>query len=149
MKNQFIEQKTITPETFHFDRLVKGEDLNHHKTLFAGRSAEWFVEAGFIAVASILPAANIVCVKIHGMEFSQPIYPGEIARFESRIAYVGRTSVKVHITIKRQKESRLVLEGFITFVHVNEEGRPVPHHLELNLLTPEDQHLYQTASTLR
>ena len=149
MRKQSIERKTITPETFHFDRLVKGEDLNHHKTLFAGRSAEWFVEAGFIAVANVLPASNIVCVKIHGMEFTQPIYPGEIARFESRIAYVGRTSVKVHVTIKRQNETRPMLEGFITFVHVNEDGRPVPHQLDLHLLTPEDQHLHQTASTLR
>ena len=32
-------------------RLVKGEDLNHHGTLYAGRTAEWFVEAGFIAAA--------------------------------------------------------------------------------------------------
>ena len=31
--------------TYH---LVKSEDLNHHGTLYAGRSAEWFVEAGFI-----------------------------------------------------------------------------------------------------
>ena len=32
--------------TYH---LVKSEDLNHHGTLYAGRNAEWFVEAGFIA----------------------------------------------------------------------------------------------------
>ena len=31
--------------------LVKSEDLNHHRTLFAGRGAEWLVEAGFIAAA--------------------------------------------------------------------------------------------------
>ncbi|NTU75550.1 MAG: acyl-CoA thioesterase, partial [Anaerolineaceae bacterium] len=31
--------------------LVKSEDLNHHGTLYAGRTAEWFVESGFIAAA--------------------------------------------------------------------------------------------------
>jgi len=51
----------MKPQTFHYDRLVKSEDLNHHGTLFAGRSAEWFVEAGFIAAASVLPPKNIVC----------------------------------------------------------------------------------------
>ena len=33
-------------KTYH---LVKGEDLNHHGRLYAGRNAEWFVESGFIA----------------------------------------------------------------------------------------------------
>ncbi len=32
--------------------LVKSEDLNHHGTLFAGRSAEWLVESGFVAAAA-------------------------------------------------------------------------------------------------
>ena len=35
--------------------LVKGEDLNHHGTLYAGRGVEWMVETGFI-VASIVMA---------------------------------------------------------------------------------------------
>ena len=40
--------------------LVKGEDLNHHRTLFAGRGAEWLVEAGFIAAADMLNR-NLFC----------------------------------------------------------------------------------------
>ncbi len=28
------------------NRFVKSEDLNHHGTLFAGRTSEWFVETG-------------------------------------------------------------------------------------------------------
>ena len=40
-------------QIYHYDRLVKSEDLNHHGTLFAGRSAEWFVEAGFIAAGAL------------------------------------------------------------------------------------------------
>ncbi len=62
----------MEPKEISYVRLVKSEDLNHHGTLFAGRCAEWFVEAGFIAVASVLPAENIVCMKIHGLEFSRP-----------------------------------------------------------------------------
>ena len=33
-------------QTLVTNRFVKGEDLNHHGTLFAGRAAEWFVESG-------------------------------------------------------------------------------------------------------
>ncbi|MEL7655970.1 MAG: acyl-CoA thioesterase, partial [Bacillota bacterium] len=37
---------------YQISHLVKSEDLNHHGTLFAGRSAEWLVEAAFVAAAS-------------------------------------------------------------------------------------------------
>jgi acyl-CoA hydrolase len=60
----------MKPQMSLYDRLVKSENLNHHGTQFAGRSAEWFVEARFIATASALPAQNIVRLKIHGMTFN-------------------------------------------------------------------------------
>jgi acyl-CoA hydrolase len=53
------------PKVVYTTRLVKSEDLNHHGTLFAGRTAEWFVESGFIAAARLINPQNIVCLKIH------------------------------------------------------------------------------------
>ena len=138
----------MKPQSFHYDRLVKGEDLNHHGTLFAGRSAEWFVEAGFIAAASALPAQNIVCLKIHGMTFTRPVRPGEIACFESRIVHTGRTSLKTYVRLKLRDREESVLEGFITFVHVDENGKAQPHGLELELETEEDKALNQQAASL-
>jgi len=128
--------------------LVKSEDLNHHQTLFAGRCAEWFVEAGFIAVASVLPPRNVVCVKIHGFTFSSPAEPGEIVRFESKIVQTGRSSVKVYITLNRKKEQNPIVSGFITFVHVNQAGQPIPHQLTLEVSNPEDVRLNQIAGEL-
>ena len=49
-----MDPKVIRAETVVTSRLVKSEDLNHHGTLFAGRTAEWFVESGFIAATSLL-----------------------------------------------------------------------------------------------
>ncbi len=139
----------MRPKTFRYDRLVKSEDLNHHRTLFAGRCAEWFVEAGFIAVASVLPASNIVCLKIHGMAFTKPLTSGDIACFESRIVYTGRSSIKVYVTLKENNKDETILDGFITFVHVNDQGNPQPHDLKLELTDPQDLSLNQFASKLR
>ncbi|MDF1520438.1 MAG: hypothetical protein P1P73_08160 [Brevefilum sp.] len=75
----------MKPKIFNYDRLVKSEDLNHHRTLFAGRCSEWFVEAGFIAVASVLPASNIVCVKIHGLTFTSPLKSGDIVLLQTEM----------------------------------------------------------------
>ena len=138
----------MKPETFRYDRLVKSEDLNHHHTLFAGRCAEWFVEAGFIAAASALPANNIVCLQIHGMSFTSPIHSGDIARFSSKIIHVGRTSLKVYVDLVRQGNEEIIVKGFITFVHVGNNGQPEPHGLTLELSDPEDIELNQLAENL-
>ena len=130
---------------FHYDRLIKSEDLNHHQTLFAGRCAEWFVEAGFIAAASVLPSENIVCLKIHGLTFNTPMHSGDIAHFESRIAYTGRTSLRVYVSLKGLAGKAPNVTGFITFVHVNAQGEAVPHGLSLDLDTQEDYDLNKLA----
>ena len=139
----------MQPQIFHYDRLVKSEDLNHHGTLFAGRSAEWFVEAGFIAAASVLPPKNIVCLKIHGLTFTQPVQSGEIARFESRIVHTGRSSLVVSVRLKIQNRDEPVLTGFITFVNINEGGNAEPHGLELEIKSAEDILLNQQAKALK
>lgn len=135
-------------EPFRYDRLVKSEDLNHHRTLFAGRCAEWFVEAGFIACASVLPPGNIVCLQIHGLSFTFPARSGDIAQFTSKIVHTGRTSLKVYVTLHLQNKTEPIVEGFITFVHVNDDGKSEPHGLTLELVTPEDIKLNQFAANL-
>jgi acyl-CoA hydrolase len=139
----------MRPKIFRYDRLVKSEDLNHHRTLFAGRCAEWFVEAGFIAVASVLPAGNIVCLKIHGLTFTKPLQSGDIACFESKIVYAGTSSIKVYVVLRENDQGPPIIEGFITFVHVDDAGQTKPHGLTLELNSPEDIALNERAAILR
>jgi Acyl-CoA hydrolase len=126
--------------------LVKGEDLNHHGTLFAGRTAEWFVESGFIAAASQTKPENIVCLKIHGMTFTKPINKGDLVSFTSRIVLTGRTKLVVYIEVTVREV--VVVRGFITFVHVDLQGNPTPHGLDFKPGTEEEIKLYEEAKTL-
>ena len=126
--------------------LVKGEDLNHHGTLYAGRTAEWFVESGFIAAASMTKPENIVCLKIHGMTFNRPIRKGELPTFTSRIVLTGETKIVSYIEVTvRGKEA---VRGFITFIHVDLEGKPLPHGLEFVPKSAEEKALYEEALKL-
>jgi acyl-CoA hydrolase len=143
------ERMHMQPKIFRYHRLVKSEDLNHHRTLFAGRCAEWFVEAGFIAVASILPADSMVCLKIHGLTFTKPLKSGDIACFTSKIVYVGTSSIKVYIVLRENDQDTPIVEGFITFVHVDDAGRTQPHGLILELTDPKDIALSKRAAVLR
>jgi acyl-CoA hydrolase len=130
-------------------RLVKSEDLNHHGTLFAGRTAEWFVESGFIAATTLLDPKNVVCLKIHGMHFTTPAKPGEILKFDSKIVFTGTSSLVAYISVTRSGSTKSMVDGFVTFIHVDDETHSRPHYLETRPLTPEDRMLYEEALKLR
>ena len=135
-------------KTFVSHRMVKGEDLNHHGTLFAGRTAHWFVESGFIAAASLTHAKNILCLKIHGMLFKKPVQSGSVIRFESRVVHAGVTSLTTFIEVFDSDTDGFLLEGFITFVHVDETERPTPHGLVIETSAPEIRKLQERAKNL-
>ena len=121
---------------FLVSRLVKSEDLNHHGTLFAGRTAEWFIEAAFIAAASSVGnPENIVCMNVHGLLFKTPVSKGDIITFKSKIVRLGTTSITVHTSIYSETTEITPVNGFLTFIHVNDEGKKIPHSLVLDETT--------------
>ena len=133
-------------QTIQICHLVKSEDLNHHGTLYAGRTAEWFVETGFVSAAKLLPPERIVCLKIHGMEFLAPVHAGDIATFEGKVVYTGRTSLIAFV--RMQVKEREIVSGFVTFIHVDENAVPLPHHLLMEAVTEEDRDLNERARFL-
>ncbi|HCT29965.1 MAG TPA: acyl-CoA thioesterase [Bacteroidales bacterium] len=130
-------------------RLVKSEDLNHHGTLYAGRSAEWFVESGFVAASSILNPKNIICLKIHGMQFRTPVKPGECICYTSKTVYAGKSSLAVYVKVARVSNlESIIVDGFITFVHVDEHTKACPHGIVIKPETEEEKLFYKRASEL-
>lgn len=126
--------------------LVKSEDLNHHRTLYAGRGAEWQVEAGFIAASNLLPPEYVLCLKIHGMMFTRPVKPGEVVRFDSKIVLTGRSRLVAYIRATTKGE--LTVDGFITFVYVDDQGKSRPHGISIEAETEEEIELQRLASEL-
>jgi acyl-CoA hydrolase len=136
-----MRMKTLT-----IHHLVKGEDLNHHHTLYAGRGAEWMVEAGFIAAADLLPPQYVLCLKIHGMTFQRPVRPGEVIRFESKIALTGRSRLIAYVQATTKEEP--MVDGFLTFVYVDDHGKSRPHGITIEAETLEEIELQERASKL-
>ena len=137
----------MQPKTFTMHHLVKGEDLNHHRTLFAGRGAEWCVEAGFISAASLLPPENVVCVKLHGLEFKKPVKPGSILCVQAKVVFTGRSRLVAYVNASVDEVT--VVFGFLTFVYVDQDGKPMPHNLTIEPQSEEDLALYERAKVLK
>ncbi len=135
--------------THVINHLVKSEDLNHHGTLFAGKTAMWFVESGFIAAASLTNPERIVCLNIHGMLFMKPIHNGSIIRFESRVVFAGETRLVSYIKVVDNSTDDFLVDGFITFIHVDKNARRIPHGVVLEATEPDDLALQEKAKSLQ
>lgn len=109
---------------YRMSHLVKSEDLNHHGTLYAGRTAEWLVEAAFIAAAAEHGRPqDVVCANIHGFTFKKPVEKGWIITFVAKIAKVGNTSITVYVQTVSEILPTVYAEGFITFVCVEPDTK--------------------------
>jgi acyl-CoA hydrolase len=113
-------------------RLVKSQDLNHHGTLFAGRMSEWLVESCFLAAARYLGnPRDLVCVKIHGLTFTKPAFPGDTIELVSVPARAGTKSLTVGAEVFINDEAEPTVRGFATFVTVDDSGASYAHGLKL------------------
>ncbi|MBF0314419.1 MAG: acyl-CoA thioesterase [Oligoflexia bacterium] len=122
-------------------RLVKSEDLNHHGTLFAGRMTEWFVESSFAAASMLFGhPENIVCFKIHYMNFKTPIQKGDIVHIAAKVLRVSRSSFTVYAKVTTLNHpDQLAIDGVTLFVCVDKNGKKMEHGLVLDPPTDENE----------
>jgi acyl-CoA hydrolase len=113
-------------------RLVKSQDLNHHGTLFAGQMAEWFVETCFLSASRFVGAPeDLVCVKIHGLSFTESARSGDAIEIVAIPARAGTKSLTVEAEVFINDEERPAVSGFVTFVTVDRAGKSYAHGLSL------------------
>jgi acyl-CoA hydrolase len=63
--------------------------------------------------------------------------------------YTGNTSLTSYVHVEKNGAEEPLVDGFVTFIHVDENTRPSPHHLQINPVTEEDKILYEAAKNLR
>ena len=138
-------------ETTTISHLVKYEDLNHHGTLFAGRMAEWMVEACFICAAqAVKRPEDVVCVQVHGMSFIKPAQRGDIIRVEAQLAYLGQKSITVYGQVFVNQASDHYITSYATFVTIDQQGKPYVHGLTLSPeYIEQNKAIHQKAKDLR
>lgn len=105
-------------------------DCNANGDIFGG----WVMAQVDIA-GSVLPArlvrGRMATVAVNEFIFKQPVRVGDILSFFARITKVGRTSVTVKVEVfaeryRSQGEYSKVTEAQLTYVAIDEHGRPQP-----------------------
>lgn len=109
--------------------LMMPRDTNHHGTIFGGVILSHIDQAG--AVAAITGGGRrVVTVAMDRVVFSQPVNVGDLVSFYTEIIKTGRTSVTVRVCVEATRRldgtTVAVTEAEVTYVHIDEQGKPIP-----------------------
>jgi len=104
-------------------------DTNANGDIFGGWVMSCMDQAGGIAGVE-RSRGRVVTVAVDAMTFIQPVKVGDVLAVYTRIASVGRTSMKIAIeawaTRFMTDHSDKVTDATFTFVAVGDDGRPRP-----------------------
>ena len=118
---------------------VKGEDLNHHKTLYGARCVDWCVHLAYVAAQNCFDAYQpLVFMSIRSLLMRGPARLGEIVQLSGHVDYVGESVIGVRVdgrTLQPKDDPKLVVTGTFLFCAVDASAKAVPHGLPM--LVPE------------
>ena len=114
---------------------------NTHGTIFGGMMMQWIDIAAGVA-ASRHAGGPVVTASMDRLHFLDPVYLGEVVTVQAQVNFAGKTSMEVGVRVLAEDRNlttrRQTTRAFLTFVAVDEVGRPRPVPA-LALETAEDR----------
>src|SRR5882757_4965006 len=119
--------------------------------MFGGVMMQWIdVCAGVAAMRHA--GGAVLTASIDRLDFLSPVQIGEIVVLQAMVNYVSHTSMEVGCRVETEhmqtRNRRYVTKGYLTFVAIDEYGRPRPV-APLTLETDDDRRRYAAAETRR
>lgn len=109
-------------------KLVKSEDLNGAGSLFGGKALAWIDEEAAIYAFCQLGSKNLVTKAMSTINFKAPAKLGDIIEIGCDVVNFGNTSITVSCSMRNKTtQQEIVTVSEITFVNLDDNGRPVPH----------------------
>lgn len=123
------EGKRISDSRVERAEIVLPNDANTLGNVLGGRVMHWIdVSAAMCAARHSRRVA--VTASMDEIDFHSPVKVGEFVHLVAQVNFVARTSMEVGVTVEAENpitgERRLTGQGYLTFVALDEEGRPTP-----------------------
>ena len=144
-------EKEVSASRTIMTQTVFPNDVNNNNTLYGGRLLDWIDMLGGI-VAKKHSRSTIVTASIDSLNFLNPIRQQDIVTLEAWVNFVGKTSMEIEVRVTSENpftaETTKNCRAFLTYVAMNEEGRPkeVP---KLTLLNEEEKERFEMAKERR
>jgi acyl-CoA thioesterase YciA len=109
-------------------------DIGVNDNLFGGRLVAWIDTAAAVFAKQKIRSFRIVTKKIADLLFIKPAKVNTLLKIYGEVANIGRTSITVNIEARRVDvvlcEEEVMCTTTLTFVNVDEEGKPTPILIE-------------------
>ena len=110
--------------------LMMPRDTNANGTIFGGVILSYLDQAA-ATHARTLGHNRVVTVAMDSVQFKQPVFVGDLLSFYTETLSVGRTSVRIRVTVEasrfRDPSIRVpITTAEMVYVAVDENNRPVP-----------------------
>ena len=111
-------------------QVMMPRDTNALGTIFGGVILSQIDLAAAIEAHKHHPR-KVVTVSMDKIDFKRPVFVGDLVSFFTRTEEVGRTSIRIHVSVWAQRrfgggEHEPVTEATVTMVAVDDDFHPVP-----------------------
>jgi acyl-CoA thioesterase YciA len=109
---------------------IKKSDLGFHGNLFGGKLLAWIDAAAAGYSMQLCDTPRMVTVSIDKCNFEKPARESQLLKIYGYPTKLGNASVTLYMEARAHNvytgKQALVLKTQITFVHIDEEGNPIP-----------------------
>lgn len=109
---------------------IKKSDLGFHGNLFGGKLLAWIDASAAGYAMQLCDTPRMVTVSIDKCNFEKPARESQLLKIYGQPADVGHTSLTLYMEARAHNvytgRQVLVLKTHIKFVHIDEEGNPIP-----------------------
>ena len=109
---------------------IKKSDLGFHGNLFGGKLLAWIDAAAAGYSMQLADSPRMVTVSIEKCFFEKPAKEGQLVKIYGAPSELGNTSITLYLEARAHNvytgRQVLVLKTQIKFVHIDEEGNPIP-----------------------
>jgi acyl-CoA thioesterase YciA len=109
---------------------IKKSDLGFHGNLFGGKLLAWIDAAAAGYSMQLCDSPRMVTVSIDKCIFEKPAKESQLLKIYGQPSQLGNSSVTLYLEARAHNvytgKQTLVLKTQIKFVHIDEEGNPIP-----------------------
>lgn len=89
-----------------------------------------FIDDAAGVVATKHARTNVVTAAIERLDFHRPVFIGNLLILKACLNVTGRSSMEIGVRVEAEDlltgETRHIASAYLTFVSLNQEGRPLP-----------------------
>lgn len=137
--------RTVAASRASVVRLTVPTDANFMGNVFGGVILAEIDRVAYVT-ATRHSGLNCVTASFDRVDFLAPVRLGQVVTFDSRITYVGHSSMEILVEVHAEDlaggPTRQVGTAFVTMVAVGPDGRPTPVR-PLELSTDDERRLFR------